>query len=115
MWLSSCSGARDLVDVTSNADHVMLVGITCGLSAPYVAGQIDYAMQQVCQQFLSSTCTLKLQTHRLPVAYGGKIFMHIHSPPYHDQMLVGGWVGGCGSRERQRARGGMYMYGPCFA
>ena len=28
----------------------MLFGITCGLSAPYVAGQIDYAMQQVGQR-----------------------------------------------------------------
>lgn len=26
---------------------VQFVGITCGLSAPYVAGQIAYAMEQV--------------------------------------------------------------------
>lgn len=42
-------GAEDLIGRTGGADHVMLMGITCGLSAPYVAGQIDYAMQQVCQ------------------------------------------------------------------
>ena len=33
--------------MSSDADHVMLVGITCGLSAPYVAGQIDHAIKQV--------------------------------------------------------------------
>ncbi len=33
--------------LTQNADTVMLFGITCGLSAPYVAGQIDLAMKQV--------------------------------------------------------------------
>ncbi len=40
-------GARDLAELTERADQVILVGITCGLSAPYVAGQIDYAMEKV--------------------------------------------------------------------
>lgn len=40
-------GAADLVEASEGADHVMLVGVTCGLSAPYVAGQIDHAMKQV--------------------------------------------------------------------
>ncbi len=40
-------GAEDLKLLTQNADSVMLFGITCGLSAPYVAGQIDLAMKQV--------------------------------------------------------------------
>jgi N-acetylmuramic acid 6-phosphate (MurNAc-6-P) etherase len=39
-------GAEDLKRMTEGADHVIFVGITCGLSAPYVAGQIDYAMRQ---------------------------------------------------------------------
>lgn len=41
------SGANDLKTVTQTADTTMLFGITCGLSAPYIAGQIDYAMTQV--------------------------------------------------------------------
>ncbi|CAI8015335.1 Glucokinase regulatory protein [Geodia barretti] len=39
-------GAEDLKKVAEGADHVMFVGITCGLSAPYVAGQIDHSMHQ---------------------------------------------------------------------
>ena len=46
------AGAKDLQEIAQVADHVILFGITCGLSAPYVAGQIDYAMNQV--SFLSS-------------------------------------------------------------
>ena len=42
------AGAKDLQDITQSADHVILFGITCGLSAPYIAGQIDYSMRQVC-------------------------------------------------------------------
>ena len=42
------TGAKDLQDITQDADRVILFGITCGLSAPYVAGQIDYSMYQVC-------------------------------------------------------------------
>ena len=41
------AGARDLADLTGDADRVMLIGITCGLSAPYVAGQVDYSMEKV--------------------------------------------------------------------
>ena len=41
------AGAKDLQDVAQGADHVVLFGITCGFSAPYVAGQIDYSMHQV--------------------------------------------------------------------
>ena len=42
-----CVGAEDLKAATQHADAVMLFGITCGLSAPYVAGQIDHGMAQV--------------------------------------------------------------------
>jgi hypothetical protein len=42
------AGAKDLQEIAQDADHVILFGITCGLSAPYVAGQIDYSMHQVC-------------------------------------------------------------------
>ena len=40
-------GAEDIKRVISSAgrDAIMLIGITCGLSAPYVAGQLDYLMQ----------------------------------------------------------------------
>jgi N-acetylmuramic acid 6-phosphate (MurNAc-6-P) etherase len=58
-WIFSL-GAKDLVSVCQDADHVMVVGITCGLSAPYVAGQIDYAMQQqVCIQFMHYLNTIE--------------------------------------------------------
>lgn len=42
-----CLGAEDMKVLTQHADAVMLFGITCGLSAPYVAGQIDHGMAQV--------------------------------------------------------------------
>ena len=37
---------EDLLNCTKNAKKVLLIGITCGLSAPYVGGQIEYAMKQ---------------------------------------------------------------------
>ena len=37
---------KDLLNCTQNAKKVLLIGITCGLSAPYVGGQIEYAMKQ---------------------------------------------------------------------
>eukprot|EP01083_Nonionella_stella_P071002 190373_1 len=40
------NGLQDLLDRTKNAKKVLLIGITCGLSAPYVGGQIEYAMKQ---------------------------------------------------------------------
>ena len=39
-------GTDDLMKVTQGKHHVVFIGITCGLSAPYVAGQLDYAMNQ---------------------------------------------------------------------
>jgi N-acetylmuramic acid 6-phosphate (MurNAc-6-P) etherase len=39
-------GAADLLRVTGDAKRVVFVGITCGLSAPYVAGQLDLALSQ---------------------------------------------------------------------
>eukprot|EP00052_Salpingoeca_macrocollata_P020553 m.173075 g.173075 ORF g.173075 m.173075 type:complete len:639 (+) comp21291_c0_seq7:49-1965(+) len=39
-------GAADLVRVTRGCTQVLFVGITCGLSAPYVAGQISHSMAQ---------------------------------------------------------------------
>jgi len=53
-------GAADLEALTRDADRVMLFGITCGLSAPYVAGQIDMAMKQV--QVLSVTESVTFNT-----------------------------------------------------
>ncbi len=51
-------GAKDLSDLVCDADEVLLVGITCGLSAPYVAGQIDHAMlHQVNQELYVVTRT----------------------------------------------------------
>eukprot|EP00051_Salpingoeca_urceolata_P001511 m.41479 g.41479 ORF g.41479 m.41479 type:complete len:602 (+) comp11463_c0_seq3:16-1821(+) len=40
------AGVADLKAAAQGYDNVLLVGITCGLSAPYVAGQVDFAMQQ---------------------------------------------------------------------
>ena len=33
---------------------IQYFGITCGFSAPYVAGQIDYAMTQACDYSLEN-------------------------------------------------------------
>ncbi|KAL6060531.1 Glucokinase regulator [Balamuthia mandrillaris] len=38
------AGRRDLEELTREKELVLFVGITCGLSAAYVAGQLDYAM-----------------------------------------------------------------------
>jgi len=35
------------MQITSGKDRVLYVGITCGLSAPYVAGQLDYCMDHL--------------------------------------------------------------------
>ncbi|EGD80773.1 glucokinase regulatory protein [Salpingoeca rosetta] len=35
---------RRLAEVMSRSERIMLVGITCGLSAPFVASQLEYAM-----------------------------------------------------------------------
>ncbi len=43
----SSQGRADLEAVTKGFDRVIFVGVTCGLSAPYVAGQIEYALSQV--------------------------------------------------------------------
>eukprot|EP01084_Bolivina_argentea_P307162 530867_1 len=40
------TGVKDLLQRTKGAKKVLLIGITCGLSAPYVGGQIEYAMKQ---------------------------------------------------------------------
>lgn len=37
---------RDLEAIAQNSQHVFYVGITCGFSAPYIAGQLEYALQQ---------------------------------------------------------------------
>ena len=37
-------GQEDLAKVSRNRTKVLFIGITCGLSAPYVAGQLDYCM-----------------------------------------------------------------------
>ncbi|KAL6059148.1 Glucokinase regulator [Balamuthia mandrillaris] len=38
------AGRRDLEELTREKELVLFVGVTCGLSAAYVAGQLDYAM-----------------------------------------------------------------------
>lgn len=40
------AGVKDLKEATNDATNVVLIGITCGLSAPYVGGQIEYSMKQ---------------------------------------------------------------------
>jgi len=35
------------VQVTSGKCDILYIGITCGLSAPYVAGQLDHCMQHL--------------------------------------------------------------------
>lgn len=38
-------GEEDLIEVSRNKKRVLFIGITCGLSAPYVAGQLDYCLR----------------------------------------------------------------------
>lgn len=38
---------RRLAEIMSRSSKVMLVGITCGISAPFVASQIDFAMKHL--------------------------------------------------------------------
>lgn len=38
-------GQEDLIEVSRNKKSVLFIGISCGLSAPYVAGQLDYCMR----------------------------------------------------------------------
>jgi N-acetylmuramic acid 6-phosphate (MurNAc-6-P) etherase len=40
-------GVNDLEKITKDLDFVLFIGITCGLSAPYVAGQLDYCLQHL--------------------------------------------------------------------
>ena len=32
----------DLINLTGDAEKILYIGVTCGLSAPYIAGQLDY-------------------------------------------------------------------------
>lgn len=40
------TGARELQDVARGFDDVLYIGISCGISAPYVLGQVEWAMRQ---------------------------------------------------------------------
>lgn len=37
-------GIRDLEEAVAGADDVLYIGITCGLSAPYIAGQLEHIL-----------------------------------------------------------------------
>jgi N-acetylmuramic acid 6-phosphate (MurNAc-6-P) etherase len=37
---------RDLAEVAGKVERVMYFGITCGFSAPYIAGQLEYALER---------------------------------------------------------------------
>jgi len=39
-------GAADLAEATGDARNLVYVGITCGMSAPYIAGQLDWAQER---------------------------------------------------------------------
>uniref|UniRef100_F6Z336 SIS domain-containing protein n=1 Tax=Ciona intestinalis TaxID=7719 RepID=F6Z336_CIOIN len=41
------AGVNDLIKSTIDDVKVLYIGITCGLSAPYVAGQLDYCMDNL--------------------------------------------------------------------
>ncbi|CAF0741902.1 unnamed protein product [Didymodactylos carnosus] len=38
-------GVRTLTQIADSYDKVLFIGITCGLAAPFVAGQLDYCMK----------------------------------------------------------------------
>ena len=48
---NTSKGVSDLQDVIQRADAVgspvMVIGVTCGMSAPYIAGQLDYTLRQI--------------------------------------------------------------------
>lgn len=37
---------KELSEIANNADRVLYIGITCGFSAPYIAGQLDFSSDQ---------------------------------------------------------------------
>ncbi|KAJ5076712.1 glucokinase regulatory protein [Anaeramoeba ignava] len=43
---SPSAGVEDLQKIINGKNNVLYIGITCGLSAPYIGGQIEYIMQQ---------------------------------------------------------------------
>ena len=57
------AGAAQLAGAAELCDRVSLIGISCGLSAPYVAGQLDYAM-----------CAPTLEQHGIGAGDGGAGF-----------------------------------------
>lgn len=44
-------GAADLARISEGASRVLLIGISCGMSAPYVAGQLEYALNNALWKF----------------------------------------------------------------
>ena len=40
------AGAKELQHLAKDCDEVLFIGITCGVSAPYAMGQVDWAMSQ---------------------------------------------------------------------
>ena len=63
---NTTKGVGDLQEVIQRADAVgapvMVIGVTCGMSAPYVAGQLDYALTQISKNEVSmadfTTCLI---------------------------------------------------------
>ena len=49
------TAVHDLHNCTLNNTNVCLIGITCGLSAPYVAGQVDYILDTIEDQAEGTT------------------------------------------------------------
>jgi N-acetylmuramic acid 6-phosphate (MurNAc-6-P) etherase len=41
------AGASELQRVTESFEHVLFIGITCGLSAPFVGGQLEYCLDNL--------------------------------------------------------------------
>lgn len=40
------TGAKELEETAKDKKQVLHIGITCGVSAPYVLGQVEYAMKR---------------------------------------------------------------------
>ena len=40
------AGVADLQKASNSSTHTMLVGVTCGISAPYVAGQVAHMLER---------------------------------------------------------------------
>ena len=55
------SDLRAVIERAGAEDAVMVIGVTCGMSAPYVAAQLDFVLGQICGGGDLAPCATSLQ------------------------------------------------------